>query len=257
MAIEKSSAIVLRTWKYGDTSRIASLYTRRFGKIRMIARGARGRKPRFGASLEPFTESLVVFYRKPDRELQLLSSSDSIESFTRTRQRPVHLGLACALVESIERMTEPEHEDGSLYELLRDALAAIEASLTPAAAESEFWAAQKRLLDHLGYRWELDRCVSCGAPVSGVRVAFDPLQGVACADCDRSLGGCLVISAKTRDALAAELSAPLSGETLTEIRRVFASFYERCGFGRGPLRSLGYLSVLAADETAVSPKPGE
>ena len=244
MALEKTEAIVLRAFRYGDSSKIVSLYTRRFGKIRLIAKGARSKKPRFGASLEPFTESLVVFYRKRERELQLLSSSDTIRNFARLRESALRLGLACATVESVERMTAGEEEDGAMYERIRAGLAEMEAAPSDADAETALWRSQKGLLDHLGYRWELEACVGCGGASYGASVAFDPLEGTLCAECARARRGALTIGAAARAALAERIPATLEGEALRDVRRVFAHFYEGCGFGKGPLRSLLYLAAV-------------
>lgn len=244
---------MLRAFRYGDTSKIVSLYTRRFGKMKVIAKGARSKSPRFGASLEPFTESLVVFYRKRERELQLLSSSDTMHSFPRLRDRAARLGLACATVEALERLTAADEEDAALYALVRGALAALEAAGDDAAAEVAFWRAQKALLAHLGYRWEIESCVGCGEPVYGARVAFDPLEGTLCASCARAHGGAATLGAAARAALADDFPAPLAAADLSEVRRVFSLFYERCGFGRGPLRSLAYVAAVGgaaiSDET--------
>ena len=48
-----TDAIVLKAMKYRDTSRIVTFYTRAFGKLRAIAKGARGPKNKFGSALEP------------------------------------------------------------------------------------------------------------------------------------------------------------------------------------------------------------
>jgi DNA repair protein RecO (recombination protein O) len=39
MAAEKAQALVLRTTDWSETSRIATLWTREFGKVRALARG--------------------------------------------------------------------------------------------------------------------------------------------------------------------------------------------------------------------------
>lgn len=247
MALEKTEAIVLRTFRYGDSSKIVSLYARRFGKIRVIAKGARSTKPRFGASLEPFTESLVVFYRKRERELQLLSSSDTMHNFPRLRERPHHIGFACAMVEAVERLTGAEEEDAALYALLRGSLAALEATGSAEEAETAFWRAQQALVGHLGYRWELESCVGCGGAAYGARVAFDPLEGALCAECAHGRLGCPTIGAATRAALADGIPDVLSGAPLAEVRQLFGLFYERCGFGKGPLRSLAYLTAVGVE----------
>ena len=54
MPLVKTSAIVLKSRRWGDADRIVTCYTLRFGKIRAVARGARRMKSRLGGSIEPF-----------------------------------------------------------------------------------------------------------------------------------------------------------------------------------------------------------
>ena len=48
MPLIASEALVLRTYKFGETSKIVVLLTRDRGKVRAVAKGARGGKPRYG-----------------------------------------------------------------------------------------------------------------------------------------------------------------------------------------------------------------
>jgi len=47
MAAEKAQALVLRTTDWSETSRIATLWTREFGKVRVLAKGGRRLKSNF------------------------------------------------------------------------------------------------------------------------------------------------------------------------------------------------------------------
>src|SRR5688572_32916058 len=76
MALTRCEAVVVRTYPLGDTSRIVVLYSREFGLVRGVAKGARGPKSKFGAGLEPLTHVDVVLYRKDGRDLDLLSKVD-------------------------------------------------------------------------------------------------------------------------------------------------------------------------------------
>ena len=73
-----TEAIVLRSRKQGDTSKIVSLYTRDYGFVDVIAKGAREMKSKFGSALEPFTLSKVTFYKKEGRDLYLLANAEVI-----------------------------------------------------------------------------------------------------------------------------------------------------------------------------------
>jgi len=55
MALISTEALVLRGHKLGETSRIVVLLTRERGKLRAVARGARGRRPRYRSALEPLS----------------------------------------------------------------------------------------------------------------------------------------------------------------------------------------------------------
>ena len=42
MAIQSSEAIILKRIPLGDTSLLVTVYSRNFGKVKLVARGARG-----------------------------------------------------------------------------------------------------------------------------------------------------------------------------------------------------------------------
>ncbi|MYK99745.1 MAG: DNA repair protein RecO, partial [Gemmatimonadetes bacterium] len=53
MAIRSSEAIVLNRIPLGDTSLLVTVYARAFGKVKLVARGARRPKSRMASSLQP------------------------------------------------------------------------------------------------------------------------------------------------------------------------------------------------------------
>src|SRR5439155_26532461 len=80
--IVSSEAIVLRARKQGETSKIVTLYTLAYGKLNVIAKGAREMKSKFGGALEAFSHINAIFYKKENVEpgLYLLSKAETIES---------------------------------------------------------------------------------------------------------------------------------------------------------------------------------
>jgi DNA repair protein RecO (recombination protein O) len=55
MALLITEALVLRGYKLGETSKVVVLLTRERGKVRAVARGARGGRPRYQSALEPLS----------------------------------------------------------------------------------------------------------------------------------------------------------------------------------------------------------
>src|SRR3954469_9735877 len=50
----RDDAVVLRVQKLGESDRIVTMFTRRHGRVRAVARGVRRTSSKFGARLEPF-----------------------------------------------------------------------------------------------------------------------------------------------------------------------------------------------------------
>ena len=100
-----TEAIVLRSRKQGDTSKIVALYTSGYGLVDVIAKGAREMKSKFGSSLEPFTCSKVSFYKKEGRDLYLLSGAETVLPFRNLRSDLDHIEAATKVVELLLALT--------------------------------------------------------------------------------------------------------------------------------------------------------
>jgi DNA repair protein RecO (recombination protein O) len=74
--IVETDAIVLHTRKYSDSSKIVELYSKEFGKISILAKGAYSIKSKFVGCLEPLSIIHISFYKKVGTELYLLKTSE-------------------------------------------------------------------------------------------------------------------------------------------------------------------------------------
>jgi DNA repair protein RecO (recombination protein O) len=75
-----ADALILRTYKLGETDRIVVFLTRDRGKKRGVAKGARRPRSRFAAALEPMTEARVAYFEKERRELVGLNYAEPVKS---------------------------------------------------------------------------------------------------------------------------------------------------------------------------------
>ena len=80
MPLVATEAFVLRTYKLAEQDKIVVFFTKELGKIRLVAKGARKLKNRFGASLEILTRVKILFHNKANRELQVLDRAELIYS---------------------------------------------------------------------------------------------------------------------------------------------------------------------------------
>jgi len=178
MALTRCEAVVIRTYPLGDTSRIAVLYSREFGLVRGVAKGARGPKSPFGAGLEPLSVVEVVLYRKDGRELDLLAKVDVITDWRCADLARV--SHAQAVLEFVDRLVHEVEPDPRLYALVKHALSVL--ALVPGESLPAVTIAfQLHASALLGYAIECARCAGCGEAPAG---RFAPTRGGAvCARC--------------------------------------------------------------------------
>jgi DNA repair protein RecO (recombination protein O) len=211
--IVSTDAIVLRSMKYGDTSKIVTLYSRKYGKIRVIAKGARSAKNKFGASLEPMMHSSMIVYKKEHRELHLLSQSEIASPFLKLNDDGDKMAVGLAMIELVNMIMHNEEENQSMFSLLLESLGAVDASMKNPA--NIFFAFELRLAEIFGYGLDVQRCSRCGRDVAENRsgaFAFIHLASgsVVCSDChkEHNTGG-VKVSKRILESLSRLRSAPI------------------------------------------------
>ena len=249
MALVRSEGIVLKTHALGDTSRIAVLYTREHGIVKVVAKGARKTPSRFGFALEPLSRGNYVYYHKVDRDLHLLSQADTLTATGSRLTELTRLAHAEAALELIDRLVWGEEPHAELYDLLVRTLEAVVAA--PAAALPAITIAfELQVASLLGYRPRLDACAQCASPLS-LELLFSPARGGMLCDRCAAEGGVVKLSADALAGLSLLLSRPVreAGDYVEvkragEILRVIESFLRHHFQRFQGLRSLELLRAL-------------
>src|SRR3979411_1329958 len=128
MAAEKATALVLRTVDWSETSRIATLWTREFGKVRVLAKGARRLKSNFETALDLLTLCSIIFLRKSSGGLDLLTEAQVVQRFPRLRTDLSALYAAYYIAELLSDWTEDYDPHPRLFD---EVLATLEALGAP------------------------------------------------------------------------------------------------------------------------------
>lgn len=257
MPLVASDAIVLKTHALGDTSRIAVLYARDFGLVKVVAKGARKAPNRFGYCLEPLTRARFHFYYKPDRDLHLLSQADLLAPTGSRIGDLARLAHADAAIELVDRLVWGEEPHPDLYDLLAatvESLAEAPVAALPAITISF----ELKTASLLGYQPRLDACASCGEALSRERL-FSPARGGLLCDRCATEGGVIRLSADALGGLSLLLTRPVSeaGEYFEvkragEILRVVEAFLRHHFQRFQGLRSLEMLRSLSGDSELVA-----
>jgi DNA repair protein RecO len=80
MPLYTTDALILRTYKLGESDRIVVFLTRDRGKKRGVAKNARQSRRRFGGGLEPLTYGRVGYVERERRELVRLDYVEQLRS---------------------------------------------------------------------------------------------------------------------------------------------------------------------------------
>lgn len=181
MPLIKTTAIILRSRKWGDADRIVTCYANNLGKIRGIARGARRQKSRFGAALEPFTVCRLDVFEKTGDSLFRISHVDVVTSFQALREDLGLMAAAARMVNVVAAVTPDGDPDPLLFETLEQGLTSLPQSGDPVCTALLF---QIKLLGLTGFRPQTDHCAVCGKTRMIGAPQFSPIAGgIVCLLC--------------------------------------------------------------------------
>jgi DNA repair protein RecO (recombination protein O) len=194
-----SDALVLRTYKLGETSKVVVLLTRERGKLRAVAKGARGARPRYQSALEPLSEVRVGLYGRQGADLYRLGECELLRSAFRAGERGLEAALALGyFAELLDAFAQEGEAEDAVYRLALAVIGAAEggANVVVLARYLEAW-----LLRLHGIYPPLDRCASCDHPLPAGGLAYHRgAHGFVCEACGPAPGP--VVSADDRSFLA-------------------------------------------------------
>jgi len=193
MPLVKTTAITLKSRKWGEADRIVTFYTRDLGKIRGVARGARRQKSRMGAALEPLMICELNLFERSGDALYRISQVDLLEPFVPFREELSLMAAAARMANVVAAVTPDGDPDPNLFETLEQGLHSLIGSHDPSLTALLF---QIRLLGLTGFRPQTDHCAACGKSKVVLEPQFSPASGgLVCATCAaRQRYGCLPLS---------------------------------------------------------------
>lgn len=180
--IVKTEAIVLSKMNYGDTSKIVSLYTKDYGKMSAIVKGARNSKSKIGFQVDLFNYLQLVLYLKEQRELQLISNVDVINHFPLIKEDFEKIQFSNAILELIKNLTQENDSNEKLFRALVKILILInEGKEKPNILFARFLIF---FLKELGFELQIEKCSICRKKiVINGEISLNFGLGMLCQDC--------------------------------------------------------------------------
>lgn len=156
----RENAIVLRSYKLGESDRIIVLLTEFSGKVRAVAKGIRKTRSKFGGRLEPFAYVNVQLHR--GTSLDVINQVETIDSASSLFGDLDVMTEASAIVEAVDQLVPDREPVPNIFRMLVGGRKTLIERPSPMVVPAFLW----RLLAAEGLQPELDRCISCGDPDS-------------------------------------------------------------------------------------------
>lgn len=208
--MEETEGIVLRTFDVRETSKLAVFYTRDFGVLKGLAKGARKKQKYFGSSLQPFSHDYISFYKSRNSEVHLIGKCEQKNFYIGIRESILKSSFAIYWMEIVQELIEDKDEP--LFDFLLASLAYLEKESNLPNLLLPFF--ELNLLRLAGYGPVLTNCVNCKKGAESYK--FSPiLGGIICPDCHNKDSRSIDILPDTIALMKLLTKTPM--ETLTRI----------------------------------------
>ncbi|MDY6861535.1 MAG: DNA repair protein RecO [Thermodesulfobacteriota bacterium] len=179
-----TKAVVLHSFDYSEQDKIVTFFTRDFGKIKGIAKGAKKSKKRF-SPLEIITLVSLSFFEKETNNLIRINNTLILDPYSGIKENFNKFVYGNYILELINEMTGEKEINPEAFDLLLDFLGIFDKQKTKKYFLRIF---EIRLLKYLGYQPHLSTCLVCQKPLSKREDYFFCFDkgGIVCLHCLRS-----------------------------------------------------------------------
>ena len=182
MSTEKTEGLVIRLADFSETSKVATLFTRDFGKISAMAKGARRLKSAFEAAHDLLAASSIVFIRKSSDSLDLLTEAQLTFRFRpKSRDMTVLYG-GYYVAELLNSLTEEYDPHPELYDETLHVLNHLQEGSNPKLSLLRY---ELIVLREIGQLPDLEICTICGERAAGDQqfAYWHSQSGLICSNC--------------------------------------------------------------------------
>ena|SRR5690625_1971501 len=175
----RTEGIVLSEMRFKETSKILNIYTKDFGKISVMARGAYRPKSQLIATTQPFSHNEYLLHK--GRNFYYLNQGSVIEPFYDIRKKVERFLYGSYILELVDKSTPEAEENERIFLLLLKGLEVL--SKLDEGFLKFTYAFGLKYISFLGYRPYIDKCVICNEIPFG-KFKFSHIEGgIICRNC--------------------------------------------------------------------------
>ena len=176
MLLEVEGFILSET-PYGETSKIINVFTRKYGVIGIMCKGAKSLKNKNRVATMRLSYAKFNIYYK-ENKLSLLVSSDIINPLKNIKSDIILMSYLSYLSELTNQVIK-QSSSGELYDEFISIVLKLEEGLDPLVLTNIL---EIKYLEYLGVLFNLDECVLCGSKNNIATIDADK-GGYICINC--------------------------------------------------------------------------
>jgi len=169
--------IILNVTPFGETSKIINVYTKEYGIVGIMCKGAMGIKSKLRGVTQKLTYGVFNIYYKKDK-LSTLVSIDVINPLKKIKEDILLISYASYLTDLVSQILK-QTNDKNIYDDYINGLLKIEEGLNPVVITNIL---EVKLLDYLGVGLNITSCIMCGNKKEIVTLSSEK-GGLICKNC--------------------------------------------------------------------------
>jgi len=142
----KTTAIILKRTNFSEADRLITVFTKNYGKLKLIGKGIRKLTSRKKGHLELFT--LTNLQIAKTKSIDIITEAEAIDNFPNLRKNLNRVHIAYLFSELTDKLTAEGQEHQEVYHLLLESLKALNSQSAPKTLIINF---EKQLLKVLGF----------------------------------------------------------------------------------------------------------
>jgi len=151
--IVHTEAVVLKRFPFGETSIIARCFTREEGKVSIMVRGAKRKKPHYISFFQPINYLNLIYHFKPKRDIQMAAKISYQRIWSKYQNNLKHMSYGLALIEITDKATINNDPHPELFDELVSVLHKMDSQKD--RLNILFWYYEMKLLTLLGFKPDL------------------------------------------------------------------------------------------------------
>ena len=142
----KALGVVLRQINFGEADRLLTVFTKQYGKLRLMAKGVRKTTSRKRGHLEVFSHASLACVT--GKNIDLITEAETINHYPFLGKNLNRVRIAYLFAELIDQLTAENQENQEVYYLLNEAFSQLNSLKAPQDLIINF---EKKLLQSLGF----------------------------------------------------------------------------------------------------------